>query len=95
MYKGEKEGGQKEKSEESRRLGVSDREGEEYRSEGEDGRPCIKWRESKTGKGIKEKIENTGRKREEIKYCTWQREKERSTCLRGKMGDPVSSGEGN
>ena len=49
MYKVEKDGGQKEAEE----LGVSVGEGEEYWSEGEDGTPCIKWRERKAGRGIK------------------------------------------
>ena len=35
----------KEKAEE---MYISDREGEEYMSEGEDGRSCIKWRKKKT-----------------------------------------------
>ena len=55
------EGGRSKKRAEE--LGVP--EGEEYWSEGEDGRPCIKCRERKTGRGIKEKIEKTRGKREE------------------------------
>ena len=75
-------------------LGVSEGKEEEYWSEGEDGRPCIKWRERKTGWELRKKFRTQEETEKIIKYCTWQREKERSTCLRGKMGDPVSSGEG-
>ena len=34
-------------------------------SEGEAGRPCIKWRKKKTGWGIKEKLKKTEEKTEE------------------------------
>ena len=47
------EGKMQERREESKAEG----EGEEYLSEGEDWRPCIKWRKKKTVRGIKEKIE--------------------------------------
>ena len=39
------------------RLCISDGEGEEYMSEGKDGRPCIKWRRKKTRRGSMEKTE--------------------------------------
>ena len=41
---------------------MSEGEGEEYLSEGEDGRPCIKWRKKKTGRGSKEKTKKAEEK---------------------------------
>ena len=51
---------------------------------------------------LRKKSRKQKKREKKIKYCTWQMEKgkstclrRKSTCLRGKMGDPVSSREEN
>ena len=43
----------------------SEGEGEEYLSEGEDGKPCIKWRKKKNVPGIKGKLERMEKEQKE------------------------------
>ena len=50
---------------------------------GADGIVCWEFKALKTGRGIREKQKN----------CTVQKERERNTCLRGRMGDNASSEE--
>ena len=48
----------------------SEGEGEEYLSEGEEGRPCIQWRKKKTLMGIKEKTERMEEEPKGVRYIT-------------------------